>query len=350
MNNFEKLISVASELKHDELEALSERILEMLKISPNEFGCCADEKHERVCRRCNSKSVVKYGKDRNGVQRYKCRSCNTVFRDTSYSVVSKSRHDISVWKKYIHLLLNTASLVECARECSISVQTAFTWRHKILHALKADQDNRVLGGIVEIDDMFVGINYKGNHKHSKDFQMPRKAYKRGNDNKTQSGRRACVLCACERQGQVYAEVVGVGRASVSELNYAFNERLMKDCIALTDKAKEFKYYFQETPIELIQLCAHSNKYDYNSPPEIKGSYHIQNVNNLHRRFRRHMEKYNGVATKYLDHYLNLFVWIENHKKAVDHNLQTELIKSLHEKDSYITYSQIVKLPPVPEVA
>lgn len=348
MKDLSNMLSLAQKLNEQELEILSSKILQMLS------GAKADDKNDfcapTVCRRCESHKIQKYGKDKQGNQRYKCSACNTTFIATSYSVVSKSHQDISVWKKYIPLLLQGRSLVQCAEECGISVQTAFTWRHKILHALQSDQTNRVLGGVVEIDDMFFSVSYKGNHKKSKNFVMPRKAYERGTDNTGATGNMACVLCACERQGQSYAEVVGIGAANIPKLQYAFDKRLLNDTIALTDKAYGYKNYFSLTPIELIQLASHSDPKRINTPPQVLGSYHIQNVNNFHNRFRRHMRNYNGVATKYLNHYVNLFVWVENHKKIKDVDLEKELFNTLNANNSYTALDSIVSLPPVPRVA
>ena len=348
MNTLVDIIGAVESLSESELEALSSKILKLLKVSTDTNENGVEEIHN--CRKCGSHAILKYGKDKNGKQRYKCKNCNTVFYATSYSVVSKSHYPLSAWKKYIVLLLRGASLAESARECGISIQTAFTWRHKILHALQFDQSNRVLGGVVEIDDMFMSVNYKGNHKKSKNFSMPRKSYKRGNDNVAKPSGRVCVLCAVERQGQAYGEVVGLGRVNVPKLKYAFDDRLLKDTIALTDKAHEFKNYFVDTSIELIQLAARADVKDPKSPPEIKGSYHIQNVNNFHRRFRRSIKNYNGVATKYLNHYLNLFVWIENHKRIDEFNLPNQMFSQIYEKKSYISHDNIVSMPSVPMVA
>ncbi len=350
MKKLTNIINAVESLSQKDLEILSYEILKMLKLSPDSNVCVGEEYNVHTCRKCSSNQILKYGKDKNGKQRYKCKSCNTVFYSTSYSTISKSRHSLSTWERYIILLLNGASLSACAKECNISVQTAFTWRHKILHALQSDQANRVLGGIVEIDDMFFSISYKGNHKNSKNFTMPRKAYKRGNDNTAATGGKVCVLCAVERNGQSYAETIGVGSVSVPQLEYAFKERLSSDSIALTDKAYSFSNYFSNSSIELIQLASHSIPRNQSSPPEIKGSYHIQNVNNFHRRFRRSLKNYNGVATKYLNHYVNLFVWIENYKKISENNLASQMLQSINDSNSYIPYNQLTALPPVPCVA
>ena len=96
--------------------------------------------------------------------------------------------------------------------------------------------------------------------------------------------------------------------------------------------------------------AHVKPKSINSPPEVKGSFHIQNINNLHYRFQRFLATYNGVSTKYLNHYVNLFVWIENHKKIANATLEKELLNTLTMNNTYITLNDVVNMPPIPCVA
>jgi len=44
-------------------------------------------------------------------------------------------------------------------------------------------------------------------------------------------------------------------------------------------------------------------------------YHVQNVNNLDMRLRKFMGSFNGVATKYLQNYLNWFLVLEKIKNS-----------------------------------
>ncbi len=342
------LISAAEELSQDELQALSSRVLGLLNRSALETPAAKCE----CCRRCESRQIVKYGKDKNGKQRYKCKSCNTVFYEDSFSVVSRTRHDSETWQKFIELLLTRASLQKCAAACNISVQTAFTWRHKVLNALQHDQEGRMLGGIVEADETFFGISYKGNHTKSKDFTMPRKAYKRGSDSREQTGSRACVMCALERNGQVYGEVLGKGQPTIAMLSHAFDNRIMPETVFISDKAIGMKNYFKNNTkaVQLIQMKAHVKPKSMNSPPEVRGAFHIQNINNMHYRLRKALEPYCGVSTKYLNYYLNLFVWIENHKNIPNIDLHHELCASLSRQESYASLHDITTIPPIPIVA
>ena len=201
MVNVRNLMKDAESLNASELKLVADKIMKLLHSSECEPSSVSEDTSK--CRNCGTEgSVIKFGKDKNGKQRYKCKCCNATFTSTSYSVVSHSHCSTDTWMEYIKLLLMGTSLTKSAEICGISVQTAFIWRHKILSVLQKDQNNRVMNGIVEVDDMFISISYKGNHKKSKNFTMPRKAYRRGNDNTGSVFEKACIMCAVERKGNV----------------------------------------------------------------------------------------------------------------------------------------------------
>lgn len=349
MVDVRNLMKDAESLNPHELKLVADKIMQLLHSSECEPSCITEDTSK--CRNCGTEgSVIKFGKDKNGKQRYKCKCCLATFTATSYSVVAHSHRPIDTWKKYIQLLIMGTSLAKSAEICGISIQTAFIWRHKILSVLQKDQDTRVMNGIVEADDMYVSISYKGNHKKSKNFTMPRKAYERGNDNKGSLFEKACVMCAVERKGNIYGGVIGMGAASPETLGRVFDDRILDDSIVITDKAHGLKRYFATRSLEHIQTASCVNPRSPLSPPEIKGVYHIQNVNNLHHRFRRFMHDYNGVATKYLNNYLNLYIWIENHKKIDNIKLDDALFNYATLQKNHIPTRLLFNLPPTPGVA
>lgn len=164
----EKLIEQLKNYNQEDLKELSRAILELLSNSST-----VDSLQLTHCKKCNSIHIVKFGKDKNNKQRYRCKSCGCTFTATSYSTISKTHGSLQQWEKYIELLINGKSLRYSAQACKISLPTAFLWRHKILSSLQHDQDNRVLDGVIEIDDTFFKESYKGNHSKSNRFVMPR---------------------------------------------------------------------------------------------------------------------------------------------------------------------------------
>lgn len=294
------------------------------------------------CRKCGSVHIVKNGKDRHGHTRFRCRDCGVTFGELSSTTVFGSHKDVSVWKKYISLMLEGCSLAKCAEECKISVPTAFVWRHKILNALTDKSFSPSYNGLIEMDEMYVRISYKGNHKNSKHFTMPRKAFKRGSDNHIPGNNaKASVLCIVEREKGFSGLIPCRGILNLPLLAEIFDERISDESIVLTDGLRAYNQYFQNKNTEHIVLPQHQHK------PTVKGPYHINNVNALQRRFRRFLIDYNGVSTKYLNNYLALFLWLENHKHCKKQDL---ILEEITRVGSYISAMGLVAMAPVPDLA
>ena len=349
MKTLDSLFAQIQSLTPDQMRLVADSIMAALKGEDS-----ANNQSEIVtaCRKCREKDgIAKFGRDGAGRQRYRCKCCGATFTATSFSTISHTRCDLSKWVKYVECLLLGLSLEKCATQCNISVRTAFLWRHKILSILQSDQTNRVLAGIVELDEAFFPISYKGNRTKSKNFTMPRAPYKRGTDSNAQIGSRACVMCALERNGQAYAEVLGKGQPTIAMLSHAFDSRILNDSIVLSDKAVGARHYFErKASIQHVTLSAVANPNKKFGPPEVRGAFHIQNVNNMHTRLRKFLRPYNGVSTKYLNHYVNLFVWLDNHKKLNDVSFKEELTAQMNLANTYSSSKVITSLPIIPSVA
>ena len=256
-----------------------------------------------TCPYCGKERVSKWGLMPDHVtRRYRCNDCKKTFSRTTNSVIAHTHKDTSVWEEFILLTLKGTSLIACGKRLGISKNTALAWRHKILAALAKDQSERTLGGIVEMDETFVRISYKGNHKNSKNFKMPRPAFQRGSDNRGTPSDRACIFCAVERGRQAYAEVICRGSITAKLLENVLPSHLDDNCLVVTDGLYAYNTYFATAPQE------HKS---YKAKAKHKGIYHINNINNFHARLKFFLESYRGVSTKYLNNYVALFMWLEN---------------------------------------
>ena len=90
--------------------------------------------------------------------------CGKRFVITTNSVVSGTRKNLSVWVAFIECMLLGLTLSDCADKCGIHKNTAFAWRHKVLDALQKLAEGVNLDGIVEADETFFPLSYKGNSK------------------------------------------------------------------------------------------------------------------------------------------------------------------------------------------
>ncbi len=264
----------------------------------------------KVCPHCEHDEVSRNGKY-HGKQRYICKSCRKTFTDFTLSPKHNSKKDVKQWIQYSKCMINGYSIRRCANDVGISIPTSFYWRHKILDAIRTFMGVGSVGGVIEVDEAFFRESFKGNYKKSTTFAMPRKAHKRGVkgsfSSKTEKRKRGiskeqvCVLCAMDRTGNLITELICKGRMKHTDLERLFSGRIEDEAILCTDSHKSYIKFAQNLGIELQQIKRGKHK---------EGIYHIQHINAFHSKLKKWMDRFNGVATKYLANYMYWFKWLE----------------------------------------
>lgn len=112
------------------------------------------------CPHCNCQSFIKYGFFK-GIQRYKCKCCKKTFSTVTNSIYSYSKKTLLCWLKFYEFTLEQQSLRYCSKKLNISLITAFNWRHKILRSLYHYESNKRLSNTVTIGKKFIKENFKG---------------------------------------------------------------------------------------------------------------------------------------------------------------------------------------------
>jgi transposase-like protein len=264
----------------------------------------------KVCPHCEHDEVSRNGKY-HGKQRYICKSCRKTFTDFTLSPKHNSKKDVKQWIQYAKCMINGYSIRKCADEVNISVPTSFYWRHKILDAIRAFMGVGSVGGVIEVDEAFFRESFKGNHKKNTTFVMPRKFHKIGvkgsfssKPEKRKRGiskEQVCVLCAMDRTGNLVTELICKGRMKHTDLERVFSGRIEDEAILCTDSHKSYIKFAQNLGIELQQIKRGKHK---------EGIYHIQHINAFHSKLKKWMDRFNGVATKYLANYMYWFKWLQ----------------------------------------
>lgn len=244
----------------------------------------------RVCPIYGSIHVIRNGHRKDGTQKYMCRDCKKSFVVTTSTIVSGTKKDLSVWEKYISCMMNGFSVRKTAEICGVHRNTAFYWRHKILDALQNMANSVQLNGIVEVDETFFSVSYKGSRN------LPREAHKRGGEVHLRglSHEKVCVPCAVNRNGLSIAKISNLGRVSTQAIHSVYDRRINEESTIVTDKASAYIRFAKVNELNLIQLKNGVAK---------KGIYNIQHINNYHSRLKKFMNNFNGVSTKYLNNYL-----------------------------------------------
>ena len=341
MVNFADILSAADSLNPEELQALSSKILGLLNVSVSNATSPQNVNRCDCCRRCSSKQIIKYGKDKNGKQRYKCKHCDRLFTVTSQSVIQGTHKTIATWKKYISCMMGKMTIRQCAEECNISVRTAFLWRHKILHSLQKMMDEVKLSGIIEADETFFPLSFKGNHKKSK-FSMPRRSHKRGKSIRKRglSREQVCVPCAVNRNGLSVSKITNLGRASTKAITTLFNGVINNAATLCTDSLSAYDNFARKNNIKHVKVASglFSN-----------GVYNIQRVNNYHSRLKNFMNRFNGVSTKHLNNYLLWHNFVNFAKETVSEKTNI-LFKHMLSENCFMPGYEISEKCAVPLVA
>lgn len=335
------IIKMIMRLPSDEQKMLKSAILNSTfsgSSDMNDFLTKERFANGRVCPICGSTHVVRNGRRADGTQKYICRDCKKHFVVSSDSIVSGTRKDLSVWEKYISCMMQGLSIRKTAEACHISKNTAFYWRHKILDALQNMAESVTLNGIVEADETFFAVSYKGNHTRSK-FKIPRKSHHRGGETHTRglSHEQVCVPCAVNRSGLSIAKISNCGRVSAGNLDNAFKGRIAERSTLVTDEMNSYIRFAKDNDLHLIQVKRGKNK---------KGIYNIQSINNYHSRLKKFMSNFNGVSTKYLNNYL---IWhnFVNYAKETDVEKYNILLKFALTTKKRETCEQISLRMPIP---
>lgn len=207
-------------------------------------------------------------------------------------------------------MIEKKTIRQCAKECWLSVKASFNWRHKILDALQNMASNVNLNGIIEADETFFRLSFKGNHRR---FKLLRQSYKRGTKatKRGLSKEQVCVPCAVNRDGLSVAKISNLGKPSVLSLRKVFDDRMIEDSVLVTDKNYSYSLLSELSNFNLVQIKGGKRS---------KGIFNIQHINNYHSRLKSFMRPFHGVATKYLNNYL---IW---------HNLVNYAKETLEEKE------------------
>ena len=189
------------------------------------------------------------------------------------------------------------------RKCQIDKNTAFLWRHRFLQQIARHQATHE-SGIVEADETFFLESFKG-QRH-----LPRPARRRGGVGRTRgtSPDQIAIMVVRDRSGET--------------ANFRLEKLDAPSCYRRLASAHCprccARYRWSQ---RLQDLCtrvgvAHRALNVQQGTWVIEDVFHIQNVNAYDSRLNTWMRRFNGVASKCLDHYLGWRRLLERYRKTI----------------------------------
>ncbi len=256
-----------------------------------------------LCPHCNSSDLYGHGMYK-GRKRYQCKSCSKTFNDFTGTAISGIKKTDKL-QQYIEMMPEKFSIRKASDKLEVNVKTIFDWRHKILSSLKV-MNGQSFSGIVECDDKQLNINQKG----SRDLE--RAPYKRSSDRETKRGisnDKISVMVATDRKGNPTMQVAKIGRVDSQSIDNVMGNFINKDNVLCSDSNPSIIAWAKEKQLEHHTFVASKHQH-------VKDKcYHVQHVNSMDNLYERWIKQFYGISTKYLDQYLNWFIFIEKSKKS-----------------------------------
>lgn len=254
----------------------------------------------KECPHCGCKELKSAG-SKGGRKRFKCKACSKTFNGFTGTPLA-GLHTPDRFLSNAKCMIEGMTVRNTAAKLGLHVETAFYWRHRFLKSLDKMQPGR-LQGFVEADETFFLENFKGQKKG-----LPRKAKKRGTPAKKRglSKEQVPVLVARDRaNGATLTKVLPSRKGK--DISAALTPKITKDTVLLTDGATAYRAVAKDKEgVEIRAVPANPKK-------KAPGPNHINNVNAYDRRLKEWMDRFHGVATRYLHNYLGWHRWLDASK-------------------------------------
>lgn len=285
---FQALIDQISELTDGQRAALIQAV--RAKASASEAVRLIDRRFAAAprCPHCKSVAVGTWSRPK-PLTRYRCHDCRRTFTGLTGTPLERLRRR-DAWLDYAQALADGISLRKAARRCGIVLDTSFRWRHRFLQLPKQKKATAV-SGIVEVDETYFLKSQKGGRKIA-----GRKARKRGGKASKPglSDEHAPVLIARDRTGATTDAVLD--KVDTASINRHLGGVVQKDTLLISDGEKAYGAFAAARDLLHVWIVASKGEHVWRG-------YHIQNVNAYTSRLKTWMNRFRGVATKYLDSYL-----------------------------------------------
>lgn len=244
-------------------------------------------------------------------------NCNHKFVYDSKTITSWMKIGKDEFLEICMDTLNLVSIKTTAARLNRSINCVFENRHKFLCLLEEilKKEKTVVDGTVEIDGTYILESQKGSK------EITRKARYRGGRSNFRgiSHELTCIVTTTDRNQHEIFRAVSQGRPTTDIITKEFGSRIGKQSVLYTDGIQVYN------EIARINKCEIKYLEGYESYNKVE---HLNTVNSIHSMIDETIEKYRGIATKYMNRYASLFVFIRRYMEMDDNEKIENLIGKL----------------------
>jgi transposase-like protein len=257
---FQNILHHVTDLNYSQLKKLRHEV--ELNIANNQVGQAIADHEESIshCLHCDSHELNRWGMTKQGIQRFKCKSCGKTFNALADSPLYRMKKS-EKWIEYTKLMWNGISLRKAAKIVGITLRTSFRWRHMFIKAPASFHPSE-LTGVIEADETFLPESFKGKRK------FERKSRKRGGGRIIQ----VPIFIALDRSGVISHKVLE--RNTKENIQAELAPLLSSGSVLCTDGNPSYKGIAEDLNIDHKRLIGLDNQ------RVIDGVYHIQTLNNV----------------------------------------------------------------------
>lgn len=227
-----------------------------------------------------------------------CDYCGYHLHPTAGTIFHKSSTSLQLWFYAMFLVSQTRcgiSAKQLEREIGVTYKTAWRMLNKIRNQLMDEEDDGPLSGEVEMDE----TAYGGKPRASDDLSNPVRRAQWVNETKTS------VFAMVERKGRVRAMVVP--DRSGPTLHGAALEHVLPESMIFTDEWPLYK--------GLAKHFAVHRRIKHKARIYVEGDTHTNTVEGFFGNVKTSISgTYHAVSRKWLQGYLNEFVWRYNRRE------------------------------------
>lgn len=266
---------------------------------------------QKSCPKCGSiNSIIKYGKNSKGVQRYQCKSCikSFILDETPLSHLHISDYRFRI---FLGFMIDDVTLDVIARNLKINIKTVLYYRYLVFKALEQYQDEVRLNGTVLIDETFIRIS-------ERQYKLVRAD---GKGIRGLSFNQLCIITMINLAGICVARVSS--RAMALPIHYKED---------FTINMGRIKRFIHDGNTKQYQFMNQFECEKINARKDNSDLYSTKMVDSLHSNLKRHFFKHAGFRLKNIQHYLNFFTYRYNH---LPRSKNTNMTKTIAIKNQMI---------------
>lgn len=115
------------------------------------------------CPSCNSKHIIKHGRDDNQPcrQKYLCHTCSTYFDDLTGTIFQGHHQPLRIWILCLYFMGLNLSNLQIAQELDLNEDDAQKMATQLRQGIVARKPEVTLEGNVEADEVYVVAGHKG---------------------------------------------------------------------------------------------------------------------------------------------------------------------------------------------